>query len=343
VRVQPQDLSHHLNSTLSSLYFIFGEETLLQWEALETIRAQSHQQGYTERERFDISIHFNWEAFKTNLNALSLFASRRLIECHLTEDKISKTTSENLIKVVSNIPPDTILLLFIGKLESNSLKSTWFSTLEKKGITIEARPLTKGAFVHWLKNRIAHHQLQLTEEALDTLLERTEGNLSAAAQTIEKLSLYSAHDKAPFQTETIRHMVSNETRFSIFDLIDALLKGSIERTKLIFWSLKNEGTELILILWALTREVRTMIPIAKSIESGRSISQALSEHAVWRHKIVLLTSFFNRTPRPLPFLHQILVQSKILDDCLKGRKPGNPWCGLFSLCLTLAGVGGLNV
>lgn len=344
MRVQSQDLPHHLKSGLRPFYFVFGEETFLHSEALETIRAYTHQQGYIERERFDISTHFNWEDFKATLNSISLFSSKKLIECRLIENKISKTTSENLVQIISHIPIDTILLLFTDKLESNTLKTNWFTTLEKQGTTIWARPLARDNFITWLKNKIHQYQLLLTEEAFYTLIERTEGNLNAAAQSLEKLQFYSPNDnKTQLSADVIRQITSADTRFSVFDLIDALLQGSIARTKLIFWGLKNEGIESILILWAITREVRAIIPVASSIESGCPLSKALSLHAVWKHKVALLTAFFNRTPLPLSFLHQLLIQAKTLDDCLKGRKAGNPWCGLFALCLTFAGIGGLNV
>lgn len=341
------DLSQHLKRGLHSFYFIYGEEPFLCMEALEQIRGEARSQGYTERECYEITPHFDWEAFKANLSALTLFSDKRLVECHFREDKISKTAGQALLEIACHSQPDILFLCSAGKLDASLKKASWFTALERQLITVEAKTLAPEAFVLWLKSRLKQAQLRLDEEGFAILVERTEGNLLAAAQAIEKLALYFSNspssqdakaslkpDAASLRIEDIHQLVNVDTRFSIFELIDALLMGSLPRTKQIFFSLKNEGVEPLLIVWAVTREVRTIIPLAGLLEKGRSLSQGFIEQKVWQHKQEGIRRFLNRVT--LSFLHRCLVQAKYIDNLLKGQRLGDPWTELYALCLMLA-------
>ena len=66
----------------------------------------------------------------------------------------------------------------------------------------------------WLKARLARHELVMSPETLDYFADMMEGNLFAAAQEIEKLSLL--HPKGEITSEQLRQAVSSNApiRFS---------------------------------------------------------------------------------------------------------------------------------
>lgn len=366
MRLKLQDLTTHLQRGLAPLYFIVGEEPQQQLEALHKIRTEAYARGYGQRERYDISPQFDWESFKNKLAELSLFSEKRFIEGRLTGN-IGKLGARIIVEIANNPPPDTLLLFSSDKLDSAVAKSAWFTSVERLGVTLWSRPLSNLELRIWIKKRLKEVSLHLSEDAIDTLSERTEGNLLATDQAIEKLLLYSysldgkasaipmdldepIERKNPENPEKIRTLPSEavsaiagvDTQFSLFDLVDAALAGDIHRTKHIFARLRSEGIEPILILWAITREARAIIPLARAIEKGSSLSQGFREHNVWKHKVSLYTSFLNRTAgtnaSTLAFLHQFMIQAKDIDNILKGRKQGDAGSALFLLCLSLAGV-----
>lgn len=352
MRLRIQDLSTHLQRGLAPLYFVVGEEPQQQIEALNKIRTEAYSRGYIERERYDISPQFDWENFKTKLGELNLFSEKRFIEGRLTGN-ISKLASKVLVEIASNPPPETLLLFSSDKLESAVAKSVWFTTIERLGVTLWPRPLSKQELEFWINNRVKTSGLNLNQEAIHTLMERTEGNLLATHQALEKLLLYSEskdlnsnlvsqNSKLVLTAEQVIEITSVDTQFSLFDLVDSAILGNISRTKQIFTRLKSEGIEPILILWAMTREVRAIIPLAQAVNRGSSLSQVIREHNLWKHKISIYTSFLNRSSfndsSPLNLLHQFIIQAKDLDSIIKGRKTGDTWSALFLLCLNLAGA-----
>ena len=335
MRLKLQELSTHLQRGLAPLYFIVGEEPQQQLEALNKIRIKAQQEGYAERERYDISPQFDWENFKSELNALSLFSEKRFIEARLTGN-IGKLGARVIVEIANNPPPETLLVFSSEKLDSAVAKSAWFTSIERLGITLWPRPLTRQELSLWITKRVKEAGLKLQEEALDALIERTEGNLLATDQAIEKLLLGTgSQPPKAISAAEIFEITSVDTQFSLFDLVDTALLGDVVRTKQIFTRLMSEGVEPILILWAITREVRTIIPLAESIGKGHSLTQAIREQNVWKHKVPVYTSFLKRSS--LTSLHQIIIQAKDLDNLIKGRETGDIESALFSLCLNLAG------
>lgn len=333
MRIQIHDLQTQLNRGLAPLYFVWGEEPLQHQEALDGIRAAAKNAGYTEREILDITPNFDWNILQNTLHSLSLFSTKRVIECRLADGKLGKMGAE-LIKGVQPLPIDTLLIISAGKIESAVQKSVWFTTLERLGISLCSRSLNPEEMTRWITQRFTDSGLKSTPALTQVLLERTEGNLLAASQAIEKLKLFS--NSADLTPQTLEAVVGMDARYSLFDLVDAVIEGSKVRTSRIFNGLKKEGIEPILILWAITREVRTINPILKVAKRGLLTEDTFTQYGVWKHRRKRVGAFVRRTS--LQKIHQFILQAKKIDDILKGRTSGDAWDGLFRLCLDIAGV-----
>ena len=70
-------------------------------------------------------------------------------------------------------------------------------------------------------------------------------------------------------------VVANNSRFDIYDLIDTALHGDAERCQKMIANFKEEGTYPLLVLNALTRELRILnnMVLAKSGQRLNSILQ----------------------------------------------------------------------
>lgn len=341
MRIQAKDLPQHLKHSLANCYLVFGDEPLQQSESMDAIRLVAKQHGYNEREVFQITPHFEWESLSASVNTFNLFSEKRLIECALNEGKIGKGVADTLAKLATLPTPSnasSILFLFSApKLDTKTQQSKGFAELEKKGITICARPLSTKEALAWIEKRLSMAGFQSTPPVIQALFERTEGNLLAANQVITKLQLCVDPQQTPvLSIEDIQTIIEADTRFTIYDLVDASLSGSVEKTSRIFSSLKKEGVDPILVLWAITREVRTIIALFAKIHDKQVSNALLSEHGIWKHREPLIKRFINRFS--LSSLQKILLQSKKIDDVVKGRMQGSAWDFLFSICLTLTGA-----
>src|SRR5207248_770368 len=97
-------------------------------------------------------------------------------------------------------------------------------------------------------------KLEASEEALELLAARTEGNLLAAHQELTQLALLAPDGRVT--PDTVLAGVADSARFDVFGLGEAVLKGEAARALRVLAGLRAEGTEPTLVLWALSRALR---------------------------------------------------------------------------------------
>jgi len=185
----------------------------------DQLRAHAKALGCAERQVFYASEDTDWTAFREAVDSLSLFAEQRLIEVRLPTGKPGRAGGEQLKAYCQNPAPDVFLLITSSKLERGGKTSAWFKAIDKIGVTIEAFPVVARELPRWLQARCRAHGVSADKEALDLIAERVEGNLLAAAQEVERLTLLYP-DKC-ITAEDVLAAVSDSARYSINDLAAA--------------------------------------------------------------------------------------------------------------------------
>ena len=151
--------------------------------------------------------------------------------------------------------------------------------------------------------------------------------------------IYPANTR--LNVEHIAQGVEDSTRFDVFNLADACLKGEPSRASRIVNGLKSEGVEAPIVLWALTRELRTLLSLHQHLDQGQSF-----EHACKSQKPMI---FDKRRPSyqkaisrlSMKRLHKLLLMAQRLDLAVKGASAVPLWPGLHDLAMTMAGAKGL--
>ena len=331
MKVYPDKLSESLHKSLAPLYLISGDELLLVNEAADQIRSSARKQGFLEREIFYTdNSGFDWENVLQTLNSLSLFSEKKIVEVHCTKQK---PNHDGLFEYLERPNPDTVLILFSDKLDKTTQNSKWFKAIEAAGVFVQIWPLEAASFNRWLAQRAKNKGLHIDSEAIQLLHERTEGNLLAADQELEKLVLL--FDRETVTAEKLARSVSNNARYDVFKLVDAALTGDGMHALKILNGLCEEGTALTVVLWALTRELRTLANISTALETGPRNDQLFIRHGVWEKRQPLFQQALKRLPAPR--ILQLLQQANQIDLSIKGLGNQNPRDALENLCLTLAG------
>ena len=83
----------------------------------------------------------------------------------------------------------------------------------------------------------------------------------AAAQEIEKLKLYCPQGQLTL--DTVQQVVADSARFDIFPLSDAMLQGQPQHALRMLQGLRGEGVEAPVVLWAVSRELRSLTDMAQ--------------------------------------------------------------------------------
>ena len=168
--------------------------------------------------------------------------------------------------------------------------------------------------------------------AIDLIVARTEGNLLAAVQEIEKLKLLT--NATHLDLATIQSSIADSARYDVFGLVDAALEGDTQRSLRMLAGLRSEGTEIPIILWAIARDIRQLGTLAQQLNQGTPLDRALSK--VWP---AARKPLFAKALKRLSGSHwqRLLKDAQLLDEQSKGQASGDAWVGMASLLLKMSG------
>jgi len=334
VNLDSEQLAKHLERQLAPLYLVYGEEALLALEAADRIRSAARRKGYSEREVLIAEPGFEWRRLQASGASLSLFATQRLIELRIAGSGPGVEGAEALSAHAGNLPPDTLTLITIGKLDGRTRKSAWFTALEAAGVAVHAQKVTIDRLPQWLSGRLGAQGHQVDEPTLEYLAARVEGNLMAAHQEVQKLALLFPPGR--ISLEDIKSAVLDVARYDAFDLGPAVLRGEAGHFARMLDGLAAEGAGPPLVLWVLAEEARALLTIRAATARGVPAQQALRDARVWGERQGPIQQALRRLdPRAL---EPMLAHAARIDRIAKGVAPGAVWDELRALGLALAGA-----
>ena len=215
-------------------------------EAADAIRAAAKRAGFEEREVFFIERVADWEAVRASTNNLSLFGSRKLIEMRLPSGKPGTGGANAIGELLAGASPDNIYLMLTGKLDRDQSNSAWVKAFEAAGAWLPIWPVEVAGLPQWLRARAAAAGVELDDAAVQFIVDRTEGNLLAAQQELEKLKLTAPDGKVDLAA--VQASLGDSARFDVFQLGEAALAGDVTRALRILAGLRSEGVEPTLVV-----------------------------------------------------------------------------------------------
>lgn len=332
MKIRADQLNSELKKGLAPIYIIAGDETLLVQEACDLIRKTTKDQQFISREIFHAEAGFDWNQIRDASQNMSLFSERKLLELRMPKGKPGDTGGKLLIEYAKHLNEDNILLVICNKLDAATQRSKWFKTIEKAGTFLPIWPVEIKQLPKWVQQRMQEAGLSASVSAAKIIADRVEGNLLAAAQEIEKLRLI--HGEGKLDESDLLETIANNARYDVFTLVDAALTGNSSRALTITQGLKAEGNEPTVILWALSKEIRTLSKMAEKVSQGSSIPQVLQEYHVWEKRKPIIQACLSR--HHYRTFQQMLVIAHQVDKVIKGAQVGDTWEGLTTLVLKLS-------
>jgi DNA polymerase-3 subunit delta len=320
-----------LERGLAPVYVLSGDEPLQLGEAADAVRAAARERGYALRELFQVEPGFSWGAFLEAGNSVPLFGDSRILDLRLNA-KPDREGAAALLRYLEKPPPDAILILTLPRLTKEELNAAWARAAESAGVMVQVWPLEGRELIGWLDRRMNRSGMLADQSGLRLLAARVEGNLLAAAQEIEKLRvLYGA---GRIEDEQIVSAVCDCARYDVFDAAAAMLDGHAGRTLRILRGLEGEGVAALVVLWAITRELRSLAVVQRETARGQPMDGVLAKLRIFDKR----KESFVRAARRLGrdgVLDAIRLCARV-DRIAKGLEPGDPWLGLSEVCLRVA-------
>ena len=322
MKLTSDSLAAQLAQRLLPAYLISGDEPLLTGEAADAVRARARADGFTEREVHFIERAADWDEVRASAANLSLFGARRLVEIRLGTARPGAAGNAALAALLEARDPDLLLLVIAPRLDREAQAAEWVRAIDAQGAWLQVWPVDPGKLTGWLRNRGRSLGLEPSDDALEMLAVRTEGNLLAAHQELSKLVWLASG--ARIDAATVLASVADSARFDVFQLGEAVLAGESARALRMLAGLRAEGTEATLALWALGRALRDLWSAA----SGDAPPPG------WQRRSAALLKGRQRAPR-LPFA-ALAARAVRADRMIKGRLTGDAWDEMALLAAELS-------
>jgi DNA polymerase III subunit delta len=332
MNITSEDLPRHLANGLKPLYVVYGDAMLLAIEAADSIRAAARAAGYTERETFIADQYFKWGELRDSARNLSLFASRKVVDLRIPSGKPGMEGGQALQDYCAGLGNEVLTVISLPKLDKTAQNSKWFGALQQNGVMVLTDDIPRSALPGWIAGRLKKQGQTVDAGTLEFLADRCEGNLLAAFQEIQKLALLYPAGALSF--DQVKDAAMDVARYDIFKLSEAMLNGNAARYTRILEGLRAEGTATVLVLWAISEDVRTLGKVLQASERGGNIGSALRDARVWGARQKLIETAARRLR--FPHIERAIHQAARLDKAIKGLRQGDVWDELLQLGLRLS-------
>jgi len=332
MKTNPGQLSQLLRKGLAPVYLVSGDEPLLVQECCDQIRAAAKEAGFHDRLTFHADQQLDWNSVADEFSAMSLFSDQRRIEIRLPTGKLGDGRAV-LERVLQQPPEDIIVLLISARLDAAETRRKWYKELQSKGVHVPVWPVDADKFQGWLQQRASNQGLSLTRGALAMLAERLEGNLLAASQELNRLSLFS--NGTTIDEETIEQAVQDSSRFNGFELVTELLSGRAPHAGKIIGVLQQEGENPLGLLAVLNRDLNLLLELKTGDNKAESPSAFFKKRGVFQPQRARALEQAARRLNPMQLHEAIKLCSKI-DRAAKGYDELSPWHYLRDMSALLA-------
>jgi len=292
-------------------WVLHGQEPLLEQNLMDAFRA-SWQQREVERQRYDVSSVSDWKNVFNALNSLSLFSTQLAVEVH---GNIKPDASGiKLLKSYLQQDSDNLLLIIMPKQDSSSLKSSFFQVMDANGVNVSLTANYPRDRQQILSVEAEKLGIKLANDAWAWLEQHHEHNLLAAKNSLMRVSDTFAEIDV-IQVDHLYACLQDQSRYSTYDLSDALLNGNLAQSIKIFQYLIASGEPLSLILWSISKEMRLLMQLFEQPQNALQIG-------IWKTKVSLYQQALRRLS-PQTFLSWPALLLRI-DASIKGLGHENP-------------------
>ncbi|WP_288422890.1 DNA polymerase III subunit delta [uncultured Acinetobacter sp.] len=292
-------------------WIVHGQEPLLEQNLLDAFR-KSWQAQEIERQRYDIGSVSDWKNVFNGLNSLSLFSQQLAIEVHGN----IKPDANGIKQLKSYLQHNehNLLLVVLPKQDASSLKSSFFQTVEANGVIAHLSAQYPQDRQRILAKEAEKIGIQLDQDAWTWLMQHHEHNLLAAKNSLMRVS-DTFPDHQLIQIEQLYACLQDQSRYTTYDLSDAMLRGNLAQSVRIFQYLIGAGEPHSLILWTLSKEMRLLMQLFEQPQNALQLG-------IWKTKVSDYQQALRRL-NPQCFLNWPALLLRI-DSAIKGMSDENP-------------------
>ena len=262
-------------------YLFYGEND---GQKLDTI--ESNFKNFTKENTYKYSekdIIADTRIFLENLYSKSFFEKEKLIIISDVTDKILGLVEENLKAEIE----DTIIILLAQKLDKKSKIRNFF----EKGKNLMIVPFyedTPQTLITIAKKILNENKITLSQEHLNMIIERSQGNRIFLKNELQKIVLLSQNKKVDLSD--ISKLTNLSENYSTVELVDNCLSKNKKRTLNILNENIPSSEDNILILRTFLNKLKRLRKLRLNLKQDSNIDQVINSFKppiFWKDKNII--------------------------------------------------------
>lgn len=331
MQINPNQVASSLNGKgLPPIILLFGDEPQQKLEVIDLLRAKAIEQGFNERHQLTADSEFNWQQLIDAAQTMSLFSDKQYIELTLPTGKPGAAGSSALVDFAKQQNDDVMLVVQGPQVGKDVRNSKWFKQLSQSAWYIPCYDLKGPQLDKWISQYAQQIGLQLPNQLVSMVASMSEGNLLATRQELDKLLLLFGQTQ--ITQESLQEALVEQSRYTVFELIDEVLLGNMNKAIKILQRLESEGVEPNVVLWSLINEQNRLQTCHEEKMANGKINFARLR--IWPNKQKLYQSALQRLP--LNAVCDMLTPMHEADSILKSESPAKPYVILAQLVMLFA-------
>lgn len=273
--LKPQASGEAANTNIAHTILINAPEdySAISYYYLEQLR---HQIGQAQYQKFNADRYFKHAVISELINKRSLFDDKIYIEIHY-KSKPNAEQQKELLALLTQLDETIYLVIVTDKLNKADLNSAWVKAINELGAAFTLLPSD-------IADAVQHHMQQynqtISNDGLDLLIELNQGNLSQLMQEIKQLTLAYPENHS-FSIDDIKRQSTNNSIYSIYQLSNAYLSGSLQQSIMIMSNLYQKAEDAILLQWIINEDIKKIIRIKAKLKQHQNMSQILQDLKIW--------------------------------------------------------------
>lgn len=271
----------------SQVYLLYGTEDYLINETKQLLLQYALHEDELDFNfaQFDLE-ETPIETALEDVETLPFMGERRLVFMQnpffLTAEKTKSKVEHNVKRLEAYLedPVPYSIVVFIAPYEKLDERKKITKELKRKATLVEAKKLHEHELKIWVRDRINTAKIEMTDQAIDRLLELAGTNLMMLTNEIDKMILYVDGTNS-ISIDTVEKLVAKSLEQNIFSLVDSILQRNIKDTMTIYHDLMRQNEEPIKILSVMAGQVRLLYQVKELSRQGYSqqkIASVLKVH-----------------------------------------------------------------
>ncbi len=267
------------NNKTASLYVFFGEEEYLIDRAVRALSRIFIAPGCQDADSYTAdwsSAAGDPEALLEMVRTPPFLSAKRMIMIKnsglfAARSPDSPELSQKYISIFSDIP-DFCCLIFIEE-KIDKRKKVLLEAASRNGFVVQVDRQGTDALCRWVGSALRKENIRITLDAINSLVDRTEGSMRVLGTEIQKIILYSKNSGlSEITINEVELICIPDIRGSIFQMTDAIGARNIGRALTVLDTLISMKEPVPKIRFMLSRHLRQLICAKELGQSDRVMS-----------------------------------------------------------------------